>query len=454
MKTFFYRPKYTIYNILFLIGLLSLFMSFLALGTVILWKYYPKTIDEIERLIPDLYGNNIKSLYKSAQESENKEEEFKNYFQLYSELENVSRLNKYYNYRRISAKYLISYYLVHKQNNKAFKIAEKWERNYPNDFDGKFVYIDVSSKIDRNISNTYIKNLYNKHSDIQEVKDLYVTYLLEHNDYNKALRVSKSNDILNQKYADFQVFYIDNTKSFSGKQSIVYSKNNFNFSQGVYSLSLNKKFTNFKGLRIDIDSIANGTSISKISLTINRKKIDIENLNDLENIKDNQYKKIGIDPYFVFNIPKQFQNYSGILNISFSCEILRYNSINKILQNGEWQFFANTGKGFNEKESIQFKLKNGDKFTSNTIVDFKDSSNIRLDFPFIKGLYIDDFEIIINNDKTAYSKKDIISANGIKRTEKYLAIDNNDPFVIINLREKTDIKNLKIQVIFNGAKDE
>ncbi len=105
MKIFiFTKPKQTIINILFVIGLISLLISFLAIGTVVVWKYYPKTVDKIDKMIPDFYGDNIKELYKKAKKSKQDKERFKYFSKLYNELENISTLNKYYTYRQESAK--------------------------------------------------------------------------------------------------------------------------------------------------------------------------------------------------------------------------------------------------------------------------------------------------------------------------------------------------------------
>ena len=456
IKTFiFKRPKRTIINILFIISLVSLFISFLATGTVILWKYYPKTVVKIDKIIPDFYGDNIRYLYKKAKESKIEEESFAYFSKLYNELEDISTLNKYYRYRQESAKWLIQYYQNQKKNNEALKIAKKWEQNYPYDFIGKFAYLDTLFNLDKNTSAAYIEKLFTKHQDIQEVKDKYITYLFKHNNYNKALKLSLKEDMLLQSKAKFKIFYRDSLKGFSEKQSVKYRENDYEFSQGVYSLEFNKKFNKLKGLRIDIDSIARGTIVSEVQVIINENKIDIANVNQLVNTEKRGYKVIGDDPYFIFTIPKQLQNYSGELNLSFTCKVSKSNIVSsKVLQNNEWQFFVDSGKDFNAEDSIHFTLsKDSNRFISNIGVDFKSVSKIRLDFPLLKGLNIDDFKIILN-DESLYTKKDIIFTNGIKRVEKYLLIEDNDPSVTIKLRKQLDIKNIKIQVIFNGVKDE
>ncbi len=436
-------------------GLVSLFISIVAIGTVVLWKYYPNTVNKIDKLIPDFYGDNIKSLYKKANAAKDKKIKLQYYKELYKELENISTLNKYYNIRQQTAKWLIDHYISINKLKKALDIATKWEKDYPYDFIGKFTYIDVSSKVDDNISTTYIENLYKKHSDIQEVKDKYISYLLEHNNYNQAVKVSQEKDVIMQSYAKFQIFYMDNKKGFSEKQSTKYTKKDYLFKNNKYNLKFNKKTTKFTGLRIDIENIANGTVISNIELIINNNKIEIANMNQINNIKDNTYRVEGNDPYFIFDIPKKLKNYNVEININFTCKIEKPNIVaTKILKNGEWQLFVDSGSNFNETESIHFKLnKTNNDFISNNKVDFKNTSAIRVDFPSLKGLKFDDLRIIINK-KITYAKNDITSLNNISHTEKYFEVIDSDPFVTINLKEKLNINNVKIEILFAGDENE
>lgn len=449
MKIFiFNRPKQTIINILFIIGILSLFINILAIGTFVLWKYYPQTVAKIDKMIPDFYGDKIKRLHKNALEAKTEGEKLLYYTKLYNELKDISTLNKYYHIRQKSAKWLVKYYIKQKKLSKALSIAKYWEKNYPYDFNAKFIYLDTLSLKDNVLALNYIEKIYKMYPDILEAKDKYIEYLLKQKMYNKALKISLNSNIV-QNEVKFQVYYIDNANSFSEKQSVKLYENGYTIKDRLYDFRFNKRFIKLKGIRIDIDSVSNRTVVSNVNLTINGMKADIKNTNQLMKLSSNKYKIIGTDPYFVFKLPKQLQNYNGNVTIEFSCKIKKENTvIKKILKNTEWQLFFDKGNGFNEQNSVHFKLskKNNIIMTQNR-VNFKNISNIRLDFPSLKGLKIYDFRIVFDNGDT-YTKKDISSLNAIKKEKGYLFVENIDPYVTIRLKKQTNIKNIKIEIEF------
>jgi len=454
MKIFiFNKPKQTIINILFIMGLVSLFVSILAIGTVVLWKYYPDTVNKIDKMIPDFYGDKIKSLYKKAKEEKDSSKKLEYFSELYDELEDVSTLNKYYTYRQESAKWLIDYYIKNDDKQKAFKIAKEWKKNYPYDFVGKFTYIDVSSLVDKNLSSTYMDELYKKHNDIREVVDKYMSYQLKDKEYNKALEAFRTAKFELKNSVRFQIYYKDKTKSFSENQSVKYSDLDYTLKDNIYYLKFKTNFKSFNGIRVDIDTLPMGTFVSDVTLSINQDKIQIKNTNQLASSK-NGYEIIGDDPYFIFDILSKFTNYQGFLDIEFRCKIKRNNVVEKqILQNSEWQLFFDKGNGFNEKDSSHFSLeKDNNQFVSNDNVDFQNVSKIRLDFPSLKGLKINDFKIIINQN-LVLTKKNITQSNNVK-INKSLMITGIDPYIVINIDNQININDIRVDIDFNGDKDE
>ena len=442
----FSKPKKTIFNTLYLIGLISLFISLLAISTVNLWKYYPKIVSQIDISIPDFYGNNINRLYRKAKESSNQMDTYQNFSKLYDELKDVSTLNKYYKYRQESANFLIKSHLK-TDMNLALNLSKEWEKNYPNDFIGKFMYIDVLSKVDRIASFKYLKNLYSKYPDIVEVKNKYITYLISNNHYNKALNIYLENDFV-KNYPKFQIYYLDNSTSFSESKSNRYNKIDYTVNNNLIQLEVNKQISRFQGIRIDLDSIINGSMLPDVNLTINGHKLSINNTNSIKLI-NTKYVLNGNDPYLIFNIPNELRDYSGELNISFTCGIQQNDIItSEILHNKEWKFYIDNSDGFNENDSINFSLvKNNNEFISSNAIDRKAVSSLRIDFPSLLGLKISNFKVIFDN-KIIYTKDAITDLNNIKRKKEYFKIIGSDPFLTIKLKEKLNIKDLKMEILF------
>ncbi len=449
MKIFIFKqPKKTILNILFILGITSLVIAFLAIGTVVLWMYYPKTVNKIDKIIPDFYGANIKKLYKKAKESTNEKDSYKYFTELYNTLEEISALNKYYIYRQESSKYLINYYLK-KDYQKALRISSKWEKNYPSDFVAKFNYPYILYKINKIKSLKYFNDLYNKYKDIPDVKNQYIKFLIVHKMYDLAFNIH----IMQNEYIDvkpsFQIFYIDNKKNVSEKQSIIFNQNNYNVKDLNYILKFKKEFKEFNYIRLDFDNFSN-KEIKDIKLSINEINLTIAGINDIKYTSSNRYKIIGEDPYIVFIIPKKLKNFKGILSIKSIIEADEPQSdIYKILNNKEWQIFTSKNNIFTENNSIKFTLNK--EFKSSIKKHLNISTQVRIDFPSYFGLKIKDLKININ-DKIKLNKKDITSVNNIEYHQNKLKIVGDDPFIVIDLYDKIDIKEIDINILFGDGK--
>jgi hypothetical protein len=66
---------------------------------------------------------------------------------LYAQTRDLSPLEQFYKYKKISGEYLINYYLDHNDVEKAFNIAQQWKDSNPFDFNAKFAYLKVLEKI-------------------------------------------------------------------------------------------------------------------------------------------------------------------------------------------------------------------------------------------------------------------------------------------------------------------
>ena len=196
----FDKPKKTILNLLFFTGILSLIISIFAVLSLVIWTYFPGIVMQIDKQIPDYYGERIQSLYVQAENSTDTAQQYHYFSELYAALEDVSALNKYYSYRQEAAKFLINYYLQNNRVNHAMLIAEKWENNYAYDFTGKFIYARVLSLTDNNKAHEYYQQLYVKHKDIKDVREAYIHFLIDEKKYNLAIQKAGYNQEFFQKF--------------------------------------------------------------------------------------------------------------------------------------------------------------------------------------------------------------------------------------------------------------
>lgn len=449
----FDKPKKTILNLLFFTGILSLIISIFAVLSLVIWTYFPAIVMQIDKQIPDYYGERIQSLYVQAENSVDTAQQYYYFSELYEALEDVSVLNKYYSYRQKAAKFLINYYLQNNRVNQAMLIAEKWGKSYPYDFTGKFMYARVLSLTDNNKAHAYYQKLYLKHKDIKDVREAYIHFLMDEKKYNLAIQKAGYNQEFFQKHAFFQVFYNDNEPGFSQKQSLQYKNIKYDEVNKSYHIKLSRTFEKFKSIRLDIDKVQEGSWLSDINVSVRdgrfNELLDVHRIYDLKQYAEGVYSIEGDDPYFVFNLGDRLKNYAGKLDILFSLKIQGKSPINKILQHPDWQLSFGKGQGFDKKEPFHLKLReNTNYFIANSNIAEKGVKRVRLAFPGLLNLRIDDIEIILN-EKELLNKDNISLLHDIKIEKGQLVIIGSEPFVILEIKRNIDINKLTANIIFN-----
>ena len=449
----FDKPKKTILNLLFFTGILSLIISIFAVLSLVIWTYFPGIVMQIDKQIPDYYGDHIQSLYVQAENSTDTAQQYHYFSELYAALEDVSALNKYYSYRQEAAKFLINYYLQNNRVNHAMLIAEKWEKSYPYDFTGKFMYARVLSLTDNNKSHEYYQKLYVKHKDIKDVREAYIHFLIDEKKYNLAIQKAVYNQSFFQKHAFFQVFYNDNEPGFSQTQSLLYKNIKYDEVNKSYHIKLSRTFENFKSIRLDIDKVQEGSLLSNVEVSISdgrfNELLDVLRIYDLNQYGEGVYSIEGDDPHVIFNLGERLKNYAGKLDILFSLKIQGKSPINKILQHPDWQLSFGKGQGFDKKESFHLQLReNANHFVANPHIAEKGVKRVRLAFPGLLNLRIDDIEIMLN-EKELLNKDNISLLHDIKIEKGQLEIIGSEPFVILEIKRDIDIQKLTAKIIFN-----
>ncbi len=454
MKIFiFKKPKQTILNILYMVTGVSLFISILAVGIVILWKEYPQTVSKIDKMIPDFYGDNIKSLYKKAKNVKDEKEIFQYFSKLHNELKDISTLNKYYSYKSETIQYLIDYYTRIKKLDKAIRIATKWKNTHPYDFNAKFKYLDVLNINNKHEAKKYIDKLYNRYPDIQEVVSRKISFLVENGNINEAVLIESKNRKRKIDNTSFKVFFIDQPQTiFTANQSTTFSKDIFTKKNNKYSFIFKRKFKSLKGIRFDIDSLAVGSKIRKLDVKMllddKSYNISIKSLNQIKKLDNNSYEIDGEDPYFVFNLENELVDFNGKAKIVFSIVIEESSILNIISNKVEWQLFYSNSIIFTEKKSKYLSLK----VVNNTLKDrfeFDKNKNIhyiRFDIPSIKELKVKNINILLNNSDLI-DKKNIKSLHSISSTKDGYVVTGNDPYIVFKINN-TNIKNVSIEVEF------
>lgn len=321
----FAKPKKTIINILFIVSLLSLLVSFVALASVLMWSKSPDVVDKIDQMIPDYYGPKIKRLYKKATRETDDQEKFEFFLKLYHTLEDASTLNKYYAYRQKAARFLITYYLNKDQYKEALEIAAVWEKKYPYDFTGKFEYAKVLGSHSLDDALNYYKKLYQKHGDIFGVLYNYIMVLDKLGYEDEAAKVRLELDsLVVENELEFKIYYKDKQKQFSENQSLLIDQFDDTQSKYDYTFSFQKKFHSFKGLRLDFEKASLLFDITKIEVTVHHaqleKSLSIQTLHHITQDHNKVYKISGDDPFVEFTIPHELLDKKGNLEFKISIE--------------------------------------------------------------------------------------------------------------------------------------
>ena len=451
MKLLFYkRPKKIIFNLLFILSLISIFLTIISIIVVFLIIYQPSTLNKIDTVIINSYDKKIKDLHTKAKKVDQDKLKYTYYIKLYHELENISIINQYYSYRKEAAQYLINYYTVNKDLNKALSIAETWEKNYPFDLIGKFHYLNIISLVDTNKSSKDYKKFYKRYKDIPEVRDNYISYLMDNSQYDTLF------SIVNEDYTlrdiKFQIFYAEKNQSFSQKKSFRYDKKSYLQNQDNFTINFYKPSIRFNTLRFDIENVPQGSILTDVIVDINSTKktnLKIARVHHIKKLSNSRYQITGKDPYIVYIIPDEKITPSNPISISFSTKV---NILNleyiQILEHDGWKFLVDTGNDFEVNKSIPFILdQNKSQLTCTKVVNYKNATRLRINLPFLKALKLNNFKLILN-DNDIYDKKNIASLHNILQNKNNLEVIGSNPYIIINLNKPTNIHKILFNLSF------
>lgn len=457
----FDQPKKTITNVLHLMGWFFLFITAMAIGTLILWTSYPQLVSKIDRKIPDFYGESINALHERTNAAGDKEQKYLYYAKLYEKLENISIVNRYYAYRQESARFLINYYLENNRLQQAMKLADKWAKDYPSDFSGKMLYFTVQSFNNEAKALLEYENFYHQHKDIIELRNAYISFLFQHKQYRSAFAVAQDGYDQFEHNVFFKLFYNDDKDGFSEQQSVNFRNvtSQHRGAESSYGIKVMHEFKNLKSLRFDIDALATGLMVKDITVLVEgdnvSEQLTVSRANQLVPIRAGHYLINGGDPYFIFDLPRRLKKYSGSFAISCSVTIDRRNTeITKLINSSDWKIYLDNGNGFTKNNSYHLSLQNKEnKYIAFIKPEQHGIEKIRIDFPSYPNLQIKNFNLIVNN-QDSYDKENISLLHNLRRQDDFLEISDSDPYAVIDLKGSTAIKMIKAEIIFTGTSDE
>jgi hypothetical protein len=447
------KPKQLIQKTLLIVASISFLVSIIAISVFYIWFYYPKTIDDVDKNIPNYYQVKIDSLHAQAKNSKSANDKYSFYTKISDELKEITNLHKFYDLKTESNKFIIDYLVDNNQLDNAVIVAKEWQENYPYDFHAKYKYIEVLKKQDETQALNYLQILYNKHKDLQTVSSDYASLLLKLGHFDKALEVAinEKNYYRDNSKNNFRFYYIDKQhKAFSKNANIVI--NAHKQKDNHYFVTLNKKFNAFAGLRLDIDRIKIGSRINNISLEINTPQIHLKNikidyLNHLEFV-NGYYKVTGRDPFFVFEIPKSILGSKEELEITAKLQIENKSDItlNKITDNKNWRVSFSNSKEFEKKNSSHFELKRNSTSFHAEINTQKNSYNfVKISLPHITNFKFNNLSLNINNT-LKLSTKNIFKISDLKSTnEGEFLVTGLNPYIIYQIKDNLVFENINIK---------
>ena len=452
------KPKKAIKDILFYISIIFGIISILSITVLILWFYFPQTIKKFDKNIPNFYANKIDSIYNKAMHEKNPDTKLLYFTQLHKLTKNLTQLEHYHNYKKKANEYLITYYLRNQNPTKALEIAKYWVKNDPNNFHAKFAYIHVLETTNKKLLTSYYKDLYKNYGNIYTVANKYLRYLVTSNNITEALEIEKDFTKFSKNgKVSFMLYYIDgNQTKFNDKQVIRLKEHTKEMIKHKnYSLELEKYFTDLSTLRLDLDPTFNGVKISDINISIEKdnivyKGLDFIPMHSISQKIDNHFFITGKDAHGQIVLPDVLKNMSGKYKIKISLDIFNITSFvkNIFLNNKEWKFFYDTGKGFNEQESHLIALKhNNENYISKSNIARKKVKSIRLDFPSYIGITINDISININN-KLKLDSHNISHVHGLLLKDSKLTVSMSDPYLVIKLDKEIDIHSIDVEIKF------
>lgn len=455
IDSFWHRPKRAILNIILFLGLILFIFSCVAIFTVVIWKENPKVINYIDKKIPDIYGERISNMHKRVVDSKGVDDKLQANMNLYSELENVSTLNKYYSHRQNSVSELIDYYAKNNSLEKSVNLANKWMMDYPNDFTAKFKYASTLALMNKESAKNFYEALYLEHNKVPNVVFNFEKFLSSHGYTKRANEIGailESTEFNKGRGVSLSLFYIDNQHEVFNKYQQITRKADKIY-KSSYVFSFNMKFKRLKGLRFDLNRLDVDTVLfnPKVKIIFGDKvlnDIKIKPVHDIDNLGDNGYMITGKDPYFHIKLPKSVNNYSGDMSVEVTIDVGRSSSLDaNILKSPEWKFFYKNKNAFNESHSFHVALiknNNSYKYKNENLNEMV--SSVRLDLPSKTGFKVYQLEMIINNgikvDKNNISRKHMVQKNdGL-----YIVI-GKDPYIVFMLDKPVLMNKLNIELM-------
>lgn len=458
MKIFiFNKPKKTILNLLFFLSILSIFITLVAFTAVFVWKYHPSLIEKLDKRIPNIYANEVMSLYKKAMKSKNNDIKYKYYLQLYDKLKDITFMEKFFDYKQSTNIFLIDYYLSHNNIEDAYEISEYWQKENPYNYNAKFYHIKVLDLYDKDLAVQYFNTLYKQHFDIKVVTEKYIEFSMNHFGMNSILNVDKLFSVNNN--FNFRFFYTDNGNKEYENVIPKYIKNHKN-NKDYYKITLEREFLNLKQLRFDIDGNTMNKNIYDLNISIRKNNItytelNITTLHSLQKTSKSSYIITGPDPYATIVLPNGVQDSSGAYQITIS-----FNTPNKIdifknllAQSDNWKIYFDIGQGYSTTNSKQIKMNYLNETIFTTIENINLSTQaLKLALPSIRDLNIKHIEIKINND-FVFTEQNISEMYGIEKNLYKLEVTKNKPYISLHFKNKIIIHTLDIKITLDEKKE-
>lgn len=327
------KPKRVITNTLVIFSLLSLIVTIIAIITTFIWIKSPKTVNKIDLKIPSYYVNDIHSLYQKAKKAKNIDIQYKYYKKLNVALDGISSLDRFYQTKQKTYKFLIHYYRSKNENQNALNIAKDWMLQNDYDYNAKLYYVDTLAEISKTLASKYYHKLYSQHKDISEIAKQYISFLVKNKQLDKALKVENEFNInnINSINAHYKLYYLDkNNPKYSEKASLNISKLT-QLKNNSVKLLVSEKFNFLSGVRFDINNVPRGTTIENLIIDIATedniyKNITFKPRHHLKQLNISLYETIGNDPFYYLDLPTELQSYKG--NIKFMISLALKNQIN------------------------------------------------------------------------------------------------------------------------------
>lgn len=462
------KPQKYINHLIVYFSVLSLILSVCWLVLYHLWMHQPELVIKYGNKMPQKYLDHINELQTVAENSNHPTDQVKRWQDLLKALDGVSSIAVHYELYTQTLTNLIDHWQKNEQYDLAHEAAEKWQKDYPYDFNAKFKYHQLLKHKDHGSALKYSTKLYEQFSDLDVVIERYFSDLLTNGQFDEALQVARHQQqyFVNNTMLKFVVYYKDkNYKNYHEDTKVHLPLTQYHISGQHYHVTMQRTFNQLKGLRLDIDQLKVNATIKNLSVSIkwqNKKyqNIGFKEKNHLKKIDLDSFLTTGSDPYFEIIVPEDMINTEQRIELIIDMDISYQQGfvINQLLAHKAWQVFYAQEHAFSENNSQKFQPTllhdHGEyKIVSTMAIPKNTYQSVRVDFPEYQNFSAHSLRVFIN-DQESLSIKDIDHYRGVEKSRKNeLIVKNNDPFVIFDLDSPTEIKQLHIEMIL-GKKHE